>query len=110
VEDLEVNMANKSGIFDNLRAVVQSEEEVAVDFMFPSKSQFRRLQMMTHHNMRAMVPLSVLGLFRRMYKSKVLEIFQEELATNKIALDRLGRVEGSEIVASGRRSRSEEED
>ena len=104
-------MAGKqSGIFDSLRAGVQSEEEVALDFMFPSKNQFRRLQMMTHHNMRAMVPLSVLGLFRRMYKSQVLTIFQEELGTNKIALDRLGRVEGSEIVASRRRASSEEED
>jgi len=54
--------------------------------------------------------LSVLGLFRRMYKSNVLSIFQEELGYNKIALDRLGRLEGSEIVAARRRVREEEED
>ena len=101
---------NQSGIFDSLRAGVQSEEGAALDFMFPSKNQFKRLQMMTHHNMRAMVPLSVLGLFRRMYKSEVLRIFQEELGTNKIALDRLGRVEGSEIVAPSRRSRGGEDE
>lgn len=100
----------QSGIFESLRAGVQSEEEAALNFMFPSKNQFRRLQMMTHHNMRAMVPLSVLGLFRRMYKSQVLAIFQEELGTNKISLDRLGRVEGSEIVASKRRGREEDDD
>jgi len=98
------------GIFEGLRAGIQSEEEVAMQWMFPAKTTFRRLQMMTHHSNKAMVPLSVLGLFRRMYKSNVLSIFQEELGYNKIALDRLGRLEGSEIVAARRRVREEEED
>ena len=103
-------MAKGSGIFDTMRGSIQSEEQIALEFMFPTTNKFRRLQMMTHHQMRAMVPLSVMGLFRRMYKSNVLSVFQEELGYNKIALDRLGRVEGSEIVASRRASREREED
>ena len=98
------------GIFEGLRAGIQSEEEIALQWMFPAKDNFRKLQMMTHHSNKAMVPLSVMGLFRRMYKSPTLRIFQEELGTNKIALDRLGRVEGSEIVAARRKIREEEED
>lgn len=103
-------MPRSVGIFEGMRAGIQSEEEVALQWMFPAKTNFRRLQMMTHHNNKAMVPLSVLGLFRRMYKSQVLSMFQEELGYNKIALDRLGRVEGSEIVASRRKAREEDED
>ena len=98
------------GIFEGLRAGIQSEEEIALAWMFPAKTDFRKLQMMTRHSNKAMVPLSVLGLFRRLYKSKVLGIFQEELGTNKIALDGFGRVEGSEIVASRRKAKEEEED
>ena len=103
-------MAKQVGIFEGLRAGVQSEEQIALEWMFPAKNHFQKLQMMTHHSNKAMVPLSVMGLFRRMYHSKVLTDFQEELGYNKIALDRLGRVEGSEIVAARRRAREEEED
>ena len=103
-------MAKGAGIFESLRTGIQSEEEIALNYMFPSKNIFQRLQMMTDHNMRAMVPLSVLGLFRRMYNSKVLATFQEELGYNKIALQRLGRVEGSEIVAAVRRIEKEGEE
>lgn len=103
-------MPKSVGIFEGLRAGVQSEEEIALEFMFPAKDHFRRLQMMTHHQARAMVPLSVMGVFRRMYHSKVLTDFQEELGYNKIALERLGRVEGSEIVAARRVAREKEED
>ena len=103
-------MPKGQGIFDTMRGSVQSEEQIALEFMFPTTNKFRRLQMMTHHSQRAMVPLSVMGIFRRMYKSQVLAVFQEELGLNKIALDRLGRVEGSEIVASRRQQREREED
>ena len=103
-------MPKSVGIFEGLRAGIQSEEEIALQWMFPAKSNFTKLQMMTHHSNKAMVPLAVLGLFRRMYSSNVLKVFQEELGTNKIALDRLGRVEGSEIVAARRKAREENED
>ena len=98
------------GIFEAMRAGVQSEEEVAITALFPTKDHQKMLQMITHHQMRAMVPLSILGLFRRMYKSSTLKMFQEELGLNKIALDRLGRVELSEVVASRRREREKEEE
>ena len=100
----------KEGIFEALRAGVQSEEEIAIEALFPTHDKQKMLQMITHHQMRAMVPLSILGLFRRLYKSKTLQMFQEELGLNKIALDRLGRVELSEIVAAGKRRREEEKE
>ena len=100
----------KEGIFEALRMGVQSEEEIAIAALFPTKDRFKMLQMITHHQMRAMVPLSILGLFRRMYKSKALTVFQEELGLDKIALDRLGRVELSEVVAARRREKEEEKE
>ncbi len=103
-------MPKREGIFEALRAGVQSEEEIAIEALFPTKDKQKMLQMITHHQMRAMVPLSILGIFRSTYKSKVLQMFQEELGLNKIALERLGRVELSEIVASRRREREKEEE
>ncbi len=103
-------MGKGAGIFESMRGSIQSEEQVALDFMFPTTEKFKRLQMMTHHQMRAMVPLAVLGVFRRKYKSTILKTFQEELGYNEIALDRLGRVEGSEIVAARRIARDKDED
>lgn len=103
-------MPRREGIFEAMRAGVQSEEEIAIEALFPTKNKFKMLQMITHHQGKAMVPLGILGLFRRMYKSNTLAIFQEELNMNKIALDRLGRVELSEIVSARRREKEKEED
>lgn len=100
----------KQGIFEALRAGVQSEEEIAIEALFPTKDKFKMLQMITHHQMSAQVPLAILGLFRRMYKSAALRTMQEELNINKIALDRLGRVELSEVVSAKRREKEKEED
>jgi len=101
-------MPKGMGIFETMRAGAKSEDEVALEYMFPAKDQFKRLQMMTRHQYRAQIPLAVLGLFRRMYHSKVLSTFQEELNINKIALDGLGRVEGAEIIAARRQAREKE--
>lgn len=99
------------GIFETLRAGVKSEEEVALSFMFPTTDNYKRLQMMTRHQYGIQPSLAVMGLFRRLYGSKVLRIFQEELNINKIALDGLGRVEGAEIVSARRVAReSKDED
>jgi len=103
-------MARQMGIFESLRAGIQSEEEIAIEALFPTKDKFRMLQMITHHQQKAMVPLTILGMFRRMYKSNLLRTVQEELNTNKICLDRLGRVELSEIVAARREAREREEE
>ena len=88
---------------ENLRVGIQSENELAIEAMFPPKDKFKMLQMISELNIRAVMPFTVLGVFRRMYKSKVLALFQEEHNLDKIALDRKGRLELSEIVASRKR-------
>lgn len=103
-------MPRNTGILEGMRAGVQTDEQVAIEALFPTSDKFKMLQMITDHQMRAMVPLAIMGIFRRMYKSKVLQTFQEELNLNKIALDRLGRVELSEIVAARRMQRESEEE
>jgi len=96
-------MTQSSSWHDNIRVGVQSENELAIDAMFPTKDKFKMLQMIGELNIRAEMPFTVLGVFRRMYKSKVLRMFQEEHNLNKISLDRKGRLELSEIVASRKR-------
>ena len=103
-------MAEKKSILESLRFGVKSEEEIAMEAMFPSKEKFKILQMMTSQQPRAIMPWSILGVFRRKYKSKVLALFQEEHGYNKIAEDRLGRVEFAEVVAAVRRPREKEEE
>lgn len=103
-------MAGRGSIFETLRAGVQSEEEVALHFLFPAKNRFEYLQMLTEQQPRAITPFSVLGIFRDKYKSKILKKFQEEHNINKIAQERKGRLEGSEIVVGGRRSLGEKDD
>lgn len=102
-------MAKKSTIFEGIRAGVQSEEEVAIEALFPTKDKFKMLQMITEQQPKAIVPFSVLGVFRRLYKSNVLRIFQEEFALNKVAQERKGRLELSEIVAAKRVKEKEED-
>jgi len=103
-------MPERGGIFEALRSGVQSEEEVALKFMFPAGSRFEYLQMLTEQQPRAIIPWSVLGVFRRKYKSRVLQITQEEHNINKIAQERKGRLEGSEVVVGVRRAKEKEED
>lgn len=97
-------------LWDTLRAGASSEEQSALNFLFPAKSRFEYQQMLTDQQPRAVTPFSVLGVFRRRYKSKVLQMFQEEHNINKIAVDRKGRLEGAEIVAGLRRANRGEED
>jgi len=103
-------MAKGQGIFESMRAGVRSEEEVALEYMIPTKDPFKRLQMMTRHQYRSMNSLAVLGVFRRLYKSKVLGMFQEELNINKIALDGLGRLEAAEVIAARRAAKEAKEE
>ncbi len=103
-------MAGKGGIFESIRASIQSEEQLALQFMFPFKDQFRLLQSLTEFRNREIPSWSIVGVFRRKYNSKFLKMFQEEVMTNKIAVDRKGRLEGSEIVAAVRRSSKEDEE
>jgi len=99
----------KGSAFDSVRSGFQSEEQIAIEALFPTKDKFKMLQMITEQTVRANIPWSVLGVFRRKFKSEVLRMFQEEHNLNKVAQDRKGRLELSEIVAS-RRSKGKDDD
>ena len=101
-------MAKGDSILDSLRSGIKTEEEVAIEALFPTKDKFKMLQMITEQQPRAIIPWSVLGVFRRKYKSEVLRIVQEEHNLNKIAQERKGRLELSEVVAAVRRKEAEE--
>jgi hypothetical protein len=103
-------MSERQSIFEGLRAGIQSEEEIALSVLFPFRDKFRLLQQLTEHQARAITPWSVLGVFRRKYKSKILEQFQEEHGLNKVALDRKGRLEASEIFAARARKLEDKEE
>jgi len=95
--------------FDRARQGFVSDEEMAIQALFPTKDRFKMLQMITEVAPRAEMPWSVLGVFRVKFKSKVLRIFQEEHNLNKIAQDRKGRLELSEIVARPKAKEEKEE-
>lgn len=103
-------MPERRSLWDTLRAGAKSEEEMALNFMFPAKNKFEYLQMLTEQQPRAIIPFSVLGVFRKKYRSKVLTTFQEEVGTNKIAQERKGRLEGSEVVVGIRKSLKEKDE
>lgn len=94
------------GLLDNVTRSDQ-ESELAIKKMFPYADKFRMLQTLAETSNRNQMPVTVLGFFRRRYKSPVLTIMLEESRLNSIALDRKGRLELSEIVA---RPRLREED
>lgn len=100
----------RRSLWDTLRAGAQSEEEMALNFLFPAKNKFEYLQMLTEQQPRAIIPWSVLGVFRQRYNSKVLKQVQYEHNVNKIAQERKGRLEGSEVVVGIRRSQKESEE
>lgn len=102
-------MPERRSFLDSLRGG-QSEEEMALNFLFPAKNKFEYLQMLGEHPVRSNTPYSVLGVFRRKYKSKVLESFQYEMNVNSIGQERKGRLEGSEVVVGIRRSKDKEEE
>lgn len=100
----------KGGIFETLRAGVKSEEELAIEAFFPTKDKFKMLQMITEQQPKAITPWSVLGVFRRRYRSQVLRMFQEEFNMNKISQERKGRLELSEILVSRKKALEEEKE
>lgn len=103
-------MPGGKGLFESMRVGVQSEEEIVIGALFPTRDKYKMLQMITEQQPRAVIPWSVLGVFRRMYGSKVLRVLQEEHNLNKIAQERKGRLELSEVIARARSVRKEEED
>ncbi len=88
---------------DNWREM-ETGEESALAFIFPTKDKFKQLQMLTELRPKEVVPISVVGMFRRMYKSQVLKVFEEEIFLNRKSLDRKGVLEASEIISARRKS------
>ncbi len=87
---------------------LQSSEEAALQFIFPTKDKFKQLQMLTEFRPKEVVPLSIVGVHRRLFKSNVLKIWQEEIHTNRKSLDRKGELVAAEILASHKRALEEE--
>lgn len=78
----------------------QSETEQELRLVFPGKNQFQMLQQLTEYNAPACNAFAVLGIFRRMYHSRILEAFQEEYSLNRKSLDRRGEVGAIEVLAA----------
>ena len=102
-------MTQPSSVFDRARQGFVSDQEVAIQALFPTKDPFKMLQMITEIAPKAEMPWTVLGLFRVKFKSKNLAILQEQHNLNKIAQDRKGRLELSEIVARPKLDKEKEE-
>ncbi len=103
-------MPERRSLWDTLRAGAQSEEEMALNFLFPAKNKFEFRQMLTENQPRAITPFAVLDVFRKKYNSKVLREFADSHNVLKVGQERKGRLEGSEIVVGVRRAREKEEE
>jgi len=93
-----------------LSASFGSEEELAVRTLFPTKNRFELLMMITELNPNEVVPLSILGVIRRRWHSKVILMYEEEFRMNRKSKDRKGVLEMAEIFSAGRRLASEDDD
>jgi hypothetical protein len=85
-------------VWDSAKVGAQSDTELAFRTLFPTEDKFVLTQMLSDLSAGTQMPMTMLGVFRRKYHSKTLQMFQEEYNYNKFALDRKGRLEGSEIV------------
>ncbi|KKL97061.1 hypothetical protein LCGC14_1838230 [marine sediment metagenome] len=96
----------RRSLWDTLRQGAKSEEEMALNFLFPAKNKFEMLQMLTETQPRAVIPFAVLDVFRQKYHSKVLTSFTGSHNTIKVGQERKGRLEGSEVVVGIRKALS----
>ena len=100
--------------FGAVKISTESEEALAFKALLPAQNEFQKLQMITDIQVKTRVPLSVLGVIRRLYSGTgnidILKTFQEEFNINGLPLDRKSRLEASEIVAAVRSKRGEDED
>ncbi len=99
----------KQSVWASARLGTQSDIELAFKTLFPTEDKFVLTQMLSELSAGAQMPMTMLGVFRRKYRRKTLKVFQEEYNYNRFALDRKGRLEGSEIVASKRREEEKED-
>ena len=100
----------KASYFESIRTSIRSDEQMALEFLFPAKDKFKQLQMLNELKTREVMSWSVLGVFRRKYKSKFLRDLQEESALNKIAQERKGRLEGTELSSAGSKKAGKEDE
>lgn len=98
------------GLFDNIKVDTGSEEEQIIEALFPSKKPLRRLQMVTRTQPRAIQPMSILGVLKTRFKSKVLGQWEEEIRYNEISRNGEGRIELAEVMAAVRRQIPNPED
>ena len=99
----------KGGLFDKGNVGFETEQELAIKTLFPAKDRFQMLQMITETAPRAEACWSVLGVFRRMFNSETLAMFQEENNLNQVAKERKGRLE-AETIYSRPRLKEDKED
>ncbi len=100
----------KGDIFEAMRMGVTSEEQLALQFIYPTKDKYKQLKMLSDLKPRTIVLFTVLDVMRRRFKSDVLKMIGEEYYMGQKARERLGIGEALEILAAVRRPREGEEE
>ena len=93
-----------SSLLEGIGTGLDSDETIAIQALFPTKDPFKKLCMISDLSPRSVGLISVLGVIRRRFNSTVLLMYEEELRMNKIAQDRKGRIELSEVLVGARRA------
>ena len=93
-----------ASLLEGIGTGIESDETVAIQALFPTRDKFRMLCMISDLSPRSVGLVSVLGVIRRRFNSTVLLMYEEELRMNKIAQDRKGRIELSEVLVGARRA------
>ena len=88
----------------------QSDEEVAVKALFPARNRAQMLSMITELPESAIVPFAALGVIKRRFHSDVIAMFEDEIYSKKISVNRKGRLELSEVFVSAARRRASDEE
>ena len=93
-----------SSLLEGIGTGLESDETIAIQALFPTKDSFKKLMMISDLSPRSVGLISVLGVIRRRFNSTILLMYEEELRMNKIAQDRKGRIELSEVLVGARRA------
>ena len=93
-----------SSLLEGIGTGLDSDETIAIQALFPTKDSFKKLMMISDLSPRSVGLISVLGVIRRRFNSTILLMYEEELRMNKIAQDRKGRIELSEVLVGARRA------
>lgn len=114
--------------FGAVKISTESEEALAFKTLFHFNNRLQQSQVFTEISHRMRVPLTVMGVIRRLYEDdyidgedgkkihtskrnfQMLGTFQEEFNINGLPIDRKSLLEGAEIVAAVRSKRGDDED